>query len=655
MKATSRGTVLVMNLFAAFCALSLVGCAPALRTSDATRVLPAPDNIPLEQHVDALMALPSSSAPSFSSDGKFLYFVSERGGEEQLYRHDLANGSRQPALPIWDKPVPGVSVSHDGRHLVFVTDTEGNELSHVFLADAASGQVRQATQRTLTRDPPILPAATPNTIYYSAREPGSGQAVVMRLVTAGTPDETEVYRDTSLGFLKDVSADGRRGLFLRFLSYQSAQLLLLDLDKGTAQLRYPTQGEATIRSAAFSHDGRRIYVATDGGTEQASVLALDTDSGKELARYDETAPRTATGEQLLVSPDGKRVAVSFNAGDHQVIRLLDADTLAPSTDVALPLGTGELGAFAPDGRQLALVWRTPAHRSSIYLLDTHAGNAARFDAGDGSEATAAQSTSTIETLVSQDGLRFPVIVTRPSAQGRHPVIVDFHGGPAGSSSIGWSLSASLANAYGIAYVQPNIRGSGGFGRGFEASDDGALRHESFKDVDALVDWLKAQAWVDPERLVVKGSSYGGYVVVQQLATHPGRWRAGVDQFGIVDFLSFMDSTTGLVRANYLREIGDPARDRALLMALSPINRVDAIRTPLFIYAGANDPRVPRAQSDMLAARVQANGVPVEYMLAENEGHGASLPSTQRELAIRSMRFVLDALDSPKPAAEKPRR
>lgn len=188
----------------------------------------------------------------------------------------------------------------------------------------------------------------------------------------------------------------------------------------------------------------------------------------------------------------------------------------------------------------------------------------------------------------------------------------------------------------------------------QPSDDGACRRASFKDIDALVEWLRIQPWVDPSRLVVKGSSFGGYLVVQQLAEHPDRWRAGVDQFGIVDFISFMATTNGLVRKNYLREIGDPESDRALLVDLSPINRIDAIKTPLFIYAGANDPRVPRAQSDMLAARVRANGVPVEYMLAENEGHGAAMPATQRELAIRAMRFVLDALDWPEAAADPPK-
>lgn len=612
---------------------------------------PPPDDASLARHVDALMALPHADSPAFSVDGGTLYFLSDRDGQPRIYARRLADGTARAVPSEWKAPMSGIAAGRDGRHLVFVADADGNELTQVYLLSTRDGEVRQTTRRAISRDTPVMPADHADTVYYSAREPDADHASIMRLVLGTTPVETEVYRDAGLGFLNDVSADGRHGLFIRFLSYQSAQLVRVDLRDGTSQTLYPRSGEATIRSAAFSRDGKRLFVATDGGSEQASVLALDADTGEELARYDEAAPRTATGEQLLVSPDGRLVAVSLNAGDHQIVRLLEATTLAPAVDVALPLGTGQLGDFSPDGRRLAVVWRTPEHTASIHLVDTRSGAATRLaSAATDAAAPGGTSTAAIETLTSGDGVRFPVIVTRPTSPGRHPVIVDFHGGPAGSASIGWSLPARLANAFDIAYVQPNIRGSGGFGRAFEASDDGDLRRASFGDIDALVAWLRAQPWVDPDRLVVKGSSFGGYLVVQQLAEHPGRWRAGIDQFGIVDFLSFMDTTTGLVRRNYLREIGDPERDRARLVDLSPLNRVDAIRTPLFIYAGANDPRVPRAQSDMLAARVRANGLPVEYMLAANEGHGAESPSTQRELAIRSMRFVLAALAAPAPPA-----
>lgn len=607
----------------------------------------------LESRVDTLIGMPSSDSPAYSADGSALFYVSSRDGRSRLYRHRLSDGTERPVLSSWQPPAPAVTASRNGNPLIFLADSGGDELAQVYTADINGTSAKQVTSTAITRDPPKEAIGLPDALFYSARKPDAAHAVIMRLSLGETSEEARVYEDSGLGFLADVSADGSHALFLRFLSYQSARLVLVDLKDGTAQLRYPMHGEATIRAAAFSREGDRILLTTDGGSEQASVIALDTASGQPLGRFDETTPRTATGEQLVVSPDGKQLAIVFNAGDRQFIRLLDAISLKQAAEVELPLGAGRIGEYSPDGKQLAVTWRTPAHQSSVYLVDTRSGSATRLTSPEIPDAPAPALLTSIETLTSQDGLRFPVIVTRPDTNGRHPVIVDFHGGPAGSASIGWSLSASLANAYDIAYVQPNIRGSGGFGRAFEASDDGARRRDSFKDIDALVDWLRRQPWVDPDRLIVKGSSYGGYLVVQQLAEHPQRWRAGIDQFGIVDLISFMGTTTGLVRKNYLREIGDPQTDHARLVDLSPINKIEAMRTPLFIYAGANDPRVPRAQSDMLASHLQAKGVPVEYMLAPNEGHGAELPSTQRELAVRSMRFILNVLDQPSPGQPLP--
>ena len=143
-------------------------------------------------------------------------------------------------------------------------------------------------------------------------------------------------------------------------------------------------------------------MTTDGGSEQASVIALDTASGQPLGRFDETTPRTATGEQLVVSPDGKQLAIVFNAGDQQFIRLLYAISLKQAAEVELPLGAGRIGEYSPDGKQLAVTWRTPAHQSSVYLVDTRSGSATRLTSPEIPDAPAPALLTSIETLTSQD-------------------------------------------------------------------------------------------------------------------------------------------------------------------------------------------------------------------------------------------------------------
>ncbi len=174
-----------------------------------------------------------------------------------------------------------------------------------------------------------------------------------------------------------------------------------------------------------------------------------------------------------------------------------------------------------------------------------------------------------------------------------------------------------------------MRGSGGFGRAFEAADNGPKRLDAFRDVETTARWVAAQPWADPDRLVVYGGSYGGYTVLMALEKWPEIWRAGVDLVGVANMTTFLQSTSGIIREIFKVEFGDLEKDAAFLKTISPIEQIDKIVDPLFVYAGANDPRVPRTESDQVVRALRARGVPVEYMVAENEGHSLD----RRENAI----------------------
>jgi dipeptidyl aminopeptidase/acylaminoacyl peptidase len=140
-------------------------------------------------------------------------------------------------------------------------------------------------------------------------------------------------------------------------------------------------------------------------------------------------------------------------------------------------------------------------------------------------------------------------------------------------------------------------------------------------------------------MVVLGGSYGGYTVLIALERWPDIWKAGVDLFGVANMATFLQSTSGVIREVFKVEFGDLEKDGAFLKTISPIEEVDKIRDPLFVYAGANDPRVPRAESDQIVAALRARKVPVEYMVAENEGHSLSRKENQVEFLSRSAVFL----------------
>jgi len=184
-----------------------------------------------------------------------------------------------------------------------------------------------------------------------------------------------------------------------------------------------------------------------------------------------------------------------------------------------------------------------------------------------------------------------------------------------------------------------VRGSSGYGRAFEAADNGEKRLDAFKDIETSGRWVAKQPWADKDRLVVFGGSYGGYTTLIALSRWPDIWRAGVDLFGVVNLKTFMATTSGLIRHIFLLEFGDPDKDAAFLASISPSTDVDKIVDPTFVYAGANDPRVPRSESDMITKALRQRKIPSEYMVAENEGHSLARRENQLAFSARCARFL----------------
>ena len=207
----------------------------------------------------------------------------------------------------------------------------------------------------------------------------------------------------------------------------------------------------------------------------------------------------------------------------------------------------------------------------------------------------------------------------------------------------WSLYARFFLSLGYAVLEPNVRGSTGFGRAYEMADNREKRADWLKDLETVNAWTKAQPWCDPDRVVVWGQSYGGYTTLMALTRQPLLWRAGVDLYGVADLRQFLLTTTAAIRSAFVAEFGDVDKDAALLEEFSPMRDRDKIVAPLFVYAGQNDPRVPRSESDAIVRALRGRNVPVEYMVAANEGHTVDRRETKIELLTRTARFLEDAL------------
>jgi dipeptidyl aminopeptidase/acylaminoacyl peptidase len=194
---------------------------------------------------------------------------------------------------------------------------------------------------------------------------------------------------------------------------------------------------------------------------------------------------------------------------------------------------------------------------------------------------------------------------------------------------------------GVAVIQPNVRGSTGYGKTFTTLDDGMKREDSVRDIGALFDWIRTQPDLDADRVMVEGGSYGGYMVLGVATLFAERIAGAIDVVGVANFVSFLENTESYRRDRRRVEYGDerdPAM-RAFLTKISPVNNAGRIKAPLLVVQGRNDPRVPYTEADQIVAAARKNGVPVWYLLADNEGHGFARKANTDFLFYTMIAFV----------------
>ncbi len=218
--------------------------------------------------------------------------------------------------------------------------------------------------------------------------------------------------------------------------------------------------------------------------------------------------------------------------------------------------------------------------------------------------------------------------------------MDIHGGPESQRRPSFSAIKQYFLAHGYAVFEPNVRGSTGYGRAYAALDDVEKRMDAVADLEAAAAYLAARSEIDGDRLIAKGGSYGGFMVLSALTEYPDRWAAGIDIVGIANFVTFLENTGSWRRKLREAEYGSLEGDRELLESISPIHAVDRIEAPLFVLHGANDPRVPLEEAEQIAERASEVGVPVRTLIFGDEGHGIS----KRDNRIEAYSAIVEFLD-----------
>jgi len=244
--------------------------------------------------------------------------------------------------------------------------------------------------------------------------------------------------------------------------------------------------------------------------------------------------------------------------------------------------------------------------------------------------------SKVVRFPSFDRLTIPNILYKPhqaTSDMKAPALVWVHGGPGMQTRRSYAVQFQYLANHGYVVLGINNRGSSGYGKTFFTADDKKHGREPLWDCVAAKTYLHSLPFVDKDRIGIIGESYGGYMVLAALAFQPEEFRVGVDIFGVANWIRVLESMPKWWEAQRLslyEEIGDPVKDRKMLMAVSPLFHTDHIKKPLIVLQGANDPRVIKSESDDIVAAVKKNGVPVEYVVFQDEGHGFTKKRNQIE-------------------------
>jgi len=224
-----------------------------------------------------------------------------------------------------------------------------------------------------------------------------------------------------------------------------------------------------------------------------------------------------------------------------------------------------------------------------------------------------------------------------------PVVIHIHGGPEFQTRPIFNPTFQFLLAeMGVAILDPNVRGSSGYGKEYLLLDNGYKRENSVKDIGALIDWVKNQPELDSDRVAVLGGSYGGYMVLASLIHYGDRLRCGVEIVGVSNFVTFLQNTQEYRRDMRREEYGDE-RDpkmREFLLSISPTTNAHKINKPLYVAQGQNDPRVPISEAEQIVSVVRSNGQQVWYIVAKDEGHGF-IKKVNRDFHTNALLYFLE--------------
>ena len=543
----------------------------------------------------------------------------------QAHLVKMPGGARQQ-LTFYPEPVYGGSFHpKGGDYMVFAKDVGGGEWYQFFRYDFSSGESTLLTDGKSRNTSAQWSNGGDWIAYVSSRRNGEDLDLWAMNPADRKTDHLVIQLKGGGWEPQDWSPDDKKILLVEGISVNETYLWTVDPATGEKKELTPrkTNEQVAYSNARFSKDGKGVYFTSDKDSEFQRLMYMDLESKQTKVL---TANIPWDLDEFALSRDGKKIAFISNEEGLSALHLLDTSTKKELPVPKLPVGLVSGLIWHRNGRDLAFGISSASSPGDVYSLDVTTGKLERWTISETAVKTDAFPEPELVRWKSFDGRMISGFLYRPPAKftGKRPVLIEIHGGPEGQSRPDFLGRYNYyLNELGIAVILPNVRGSTGYGKAFTKLDNGFLREGTYKDINALLDWIGTRPDMDSGRVAVTGGSYGGHMTLAVSTFYSGRIRCSIDVVGPSNLVTFLEHTEAYRRDLRRVEYGDE-RDpkmREFLERIAPMNNVEKIKKPMMVVAGKNDPRVPVTESDQIVAALKKQGTPVWYVMAKDEGHG----------------------------------
>jgi dipeptidyl aminopeptidase/acylaminoacyl peptidase len=596
-----------------------------------------------------LFGNPERVSPAISPDGTRLAWIAPNEGVLNVW---VAPASAETGVDweaarvVTDDTDRGVRIfewAHDGRHLLYLQDTGGDENWRLHDVDIETMRRRDLTpfdgvQTQLIAMEPKFPTE----VVVGLNRDNAQLHDVYRLDLVTGDLVKEVDNPGFIGWLADAhlvvrgsvapQPDGGIVLMVR----DSAQ------DDWRPLLTVPAEDALTTGPVAFSEDGRSLLAISSVGANTGRLVRIDVASGEQQVLAEDPE---ADVSDVRVNPDTREPQIATVQKDRSDYLVLDpsvADDLAAirALHPGDPVFTGAddadatwLVAFTNDSGPIPYFAYDRASRTGRFLFESRP-ELSRYELAPMEPFS----------FAARDGLTIHGYLTFPPGAPRSglPAVLDVHGGPWTRDDWGYNPEAQWLANRGYLCVQVNYRGSTGYGKAFVNAGDREWGGRMHDDLIDAVTFVTGQGWADPDRVAIYGGSYGGYAALVGATFTPEVFCCAVDIVGPSNVKTLIETIPPYwapMIAQFRRRVGDPEQDADFLWSRSPLSRVSDIRIPLLIAQGANDPRVKQAESEQIVAALREAGIEYEYLLFPDEGHGFAKPENRLKFYAAAERFL----------------